>query len=243
MTVSSRLPPEPVNLPVLTSTTVIASVRSMISEPPEGSQTLRSSPLAICSSIRYVREDVLVAGVALEALGEVGGDVLDVVVDHVPGVVAGDDELGEVLGEQVADDLEGQVGLAVQQLRGVALLDLALDVRPAGGEPLDVAGELLLGGALGGGADDHAGGVRDDLLEQRLEPVALGVGQLAGDAAGGAVGHVDQEPARQADLAGEPGALVADRVLGDLHQDRLAGLEHLLDLARLAVAWRRARPS
>ena len=53
VTVSSRLPPEPVNLPVLTSTTVIASVRSMTSEPPEGSQTLRSSPLAICSSMRY----------------------------------------------------------------------------------------------------------------------------------------------------------------------------------------------
>ena len=40
-------------MPVLTSTTVIASVRSMTSEPPEGSQTLRSIALAICSSIRW----------------------------------------------------------------------------------------------------------------------------------------------------------------------------------------------
>ncbi len=56
VTVSSRLPPEPVNFPVLTSTTVIASVRSMIREPPEGSHTLRSSPLAICSSIRYAEK-------------------------------------------------------------------------------------------------------------------------------------------------------------------------------------------
>ena len=52
VTVSSRLPPEPVNLPVLTSTTVIASVRSITREPPEGSHTLRSRPLAICSSTR-----------------------------------------------------------------------------------------------------------------------------------------------------------------------------------------------
>ena len=52
VTVSSRLPPEPVNLPVLTSTTVIASVRSMTSEPPEGSHTLRSIALAIASSMR-----------------------------------------------------------------------------------------------------------------------------------------------------------------------------------------------
>ncbi len=52
VTVSSSVPPEPVNLPVLTSTTVIASVRSMTSDPPEGSQTLRSMPFASCSSTR-----------------------------------------------------------------------------------------------------------------------------------------------------------------------------------------------
>ena len=52
VTVSSRLPPWPVNFPVLTSTTVMASVRSMTSEPPLGSHTLRSSALASCSSIR-----------------------------------------------------------------------------------------------------------------------------------------------------------------------------------------------
>ena len=52
VTVSSRLPPEPTNLPVLTSTTVIASVRSMTSEPPEGSHTLRSIALASDSSMR-----------------------------------------------------------------------------------------------------------------------------------------------------------------------------------------------
>ena len=52
VTVSSSEPPEPVNLPVLTSMTVIASVRSITSEPPDGSQTLRSSAFAICSSTR-----------------------------------------------------------------------------------------------------------------------------------------------------------------------------------------------
>ena len=238
VTVSSRLPPEPVNLPVLTSTTVIASVRSMISEPPEGSQTLRSRPLAICSSIRYAAKTSALpfsaAVVALETLLEVGRDVGDVALDGVPGVVALDDELGEVLGEEVADDLEGQVRLAVQELRGVAL-GLLLDVLPARLEPLDVAGQLVLAGALGRGPHDDAGGVRDDLLEERLEAVALGVGELAGDAAGGAVRHVDEEPAGQADLAGQPGALVPDRVLGDLDQDGLAGGQHRLDLAGLAV--------
>ncbi len=54
VTVSSRFPPCPTNLPVLTSTTIIASVRSITSEPPLGSQTLRSSAFISCSSIRYV---------------------------------------------------------------------------------------------------------------------------------------------------------------------------------------------
>ena len=95
--------------------------------------------------------------------------------------VTGDDELGEVLGEQVADDLEGQVGLAVEQLGSLAALDLLLDVLPARGQAGDVAGQLVLAGALRGGADDDARAVRDDLLEQRLEAVALALGELAGD--------------------------------------------------------------
>jgi len=53
VTVSSSVPPAPVKRPVFTSMTVIASVRSMTRDPPEGSQTLRSMPLASCSSMRY----------------------------------------------------------------------------------------------------------------------------------------------------------------------------------------------
>ena len=48
-------------------------------------------------------------------------------------------------------------------------------------------------------------------------------------------GHVDQEPAGQADLRGQPGALVPDRVLRDLHEHAVAGRQRLLDAAGLAV--------
>ncbi len=51
-TVSSRFD-RPTFLPVLTSMTVRASVRSMMSEPPEGSQTLRSSAFSSCSWTWY----------------------------------------------------------------------------------------------------------------------------------------------------------------------------------------------
>ena len=74
-----------------------------------------------------------------------------------------------------------------------------------------------------------------ELLEDVAQPLALDVGQLAADAGGVAVRHVDQVPAGQRDVAGQPGALVADRVLGDLHQHRVAGLERLLDRAGAAL--------
>ena len=90
-------------------------------------------------------------------------------------------------------------------------------------------------GALGGGAHDDAGVVGHDLLEDLLEAGPLGVGQLAGDAGHRALGHVDQVAAGQGDLRGEPGALVADRVLGDLHQHGVAGAQRVLDAAGLAA--------
>src|SRR5699024_7183507 len=42
-------------------------------------------------------------------------------------------------------------------------------------------------------------------------------------------------PAGQGDLAGQAGTLVADRVLGDLHQHRVTALERELDAPRLAL--------
>jgi hypothetical protein len=50
-TVSSRLD-RPTFLPVFTSMTVSASVCSMMSDPPDGSHTLRSMALVSCSSMR-----------------------------------------------------------------------------------------------------------------------------------------------------------------------------------------------
>ncbi len=79
--------------------------------------------------------------------------------------------------------------------------------------------------------------LREHLLEDLLEARALGVGQLAGDAA-----HRRRRARRpgsgRAALTwlGEAGALVPDRVLGDLHEHPVAGLERELDAARLVLA-------
>src|SRR5215218_1422171 len=62
-----------------------------------------------------VVEHVALAGEPGQAAGQLRGDVRDVGLDGVPGVVALDDELLEVLVEDVADDADRQIGLAVQQ--------------------------------------------------------------------------------------------------------------------------------
>src|SRR5690606_30214974 len=57
--------------------------------------------------------------------------------------------------------------------------------------------------------------------------------QLAADAVHRPVRNVDQVATRQRDLAGQPGTLVADGVLGDLHQDLVARLQRQLDATSL----------
>ncbi len=167
-------------------------------------------------------EDVVVVGPALQPVRQVRGHIADVLIHDVPLAVTRDDQLGEVLVKDVPDYPDCQVRLAVQKLRRGRRLGLALDGLPLRGQPLDVPGEFLLGRALRGGPHDDAGVLRHDLLEDLLEPGPLGIGQLAADAGHRGAWHVDEIPAGQAHLAGQPGTLVADRVLGRLHEDRLA---------------------
>src|SRR5205814_1948880 len=91
--------------------------------------------------------------------------------------------------------------------------------------------QLVLGRALGGGPHDHAGAVGHQGLQDVAQAPAFGVGQLAADTGGVAVRDVHQVPTGQGDVAGQPGTLVADRVLGHLYQHRVPGLERLLDRA------------
>ena len=181
-------------------------------------------------------EDVLGPDPVLEALGQIRADLVDVLRDRGPGVVPGDDELAEVFVEDVADDSHGELGLTLEQDGGLAaaLHDggrLLVNGLPLGHEALDVGGQLLLGGPLRGGAHDDSGRVGHDPLEDLLQAAALGIRQLARDTCHGAAGDQDQVSARQGDLAGEPGALVADGVLGDLDQDGVATGESVLDAA------------
>ena len=150
-------------------------------------------------------------------------------------VLALDEHLGEVLVEDVTDDLDEEVGLRVQQRRRLDRLDLGADVLPLVGEALHIARELVLGRTLGGRADDDARRLGQHLLEDALETRTLGVGKLARDAVHGTARHVHEVAARERDLAREARALVADGILRDLHEDLVARLERELDAARLVA--------
>ena len=103
-------------------------------------------------------------------------------------------------------------------------------------QELEVARDVLGGGALGGGADDHAAGRRGDLLDDRLQAVALVVVEPARDAEPVAVRDVDDEAAGQRDLGRQAGALRLHRVLDRLDEHGLAALDQVLDLAGAAAA-------
>ena len=230
-TVSSRLD-RPTFLPVFTSMTVSASVCSMMSDPPEGSHTLRSSARWSCSCTWWRSKSGRPLGLGVEVLdpvGQLGADRRHVVAHRGEQVAVVDQHAAVVLAELLADDPHGHVGLAVEQGRRLGPLGQGLDLRPLVEQAADVVLDLLGGHVLGRGAHDHAvlGGL--DPVEDLPQALALVVGQPLGDAVGRRVGDEHDEPAGQRHLLGEAGALGADGVLRDLAEDGLPGLQHVLD--------------
>ena len=101
----------------------------------------------------------------------------------------------EVVGEQVADDPQRQLGLLVDERRGLRALRPRLDRLPETLEEDEVALDVLGGGAFGRGADDHAALLHVEALEDVAEADALVVLQPARDAEALAVRDEDDEPA------------------------------------------------
>src|SRR6202020_3193680 len=171
----------------------------------------------------------------VELRNKLGRNRTHVLVDGGPGVLARDDQLAEIFVEQVANDLDQDVGLLVERDRGAGRLLLGLpgalgDLGPTLLQPVDVGADVGLFDALGGGPDDHPGVRRHDLAQDLLEPLAFGVGKFAADPGRRCARHVHQVATGQGYLRGQSGALVAHGVLADLNDDVVTGLECLLDL-------------
>ena len=99
---------------------------------------------------------------------------------------------------------------------------LFTDLVPLAAQRLEILLNRLLGCAFGGGTDNHAHILWGDLRNDGLQACALTVRQLAADASHAAGRHEDEEPAGERDLRGQTGTLMADRILGDLHEHRIA---------------------
>ena len=184
-----------------------------------------------------VVEEVIRGIPLLQAGDQVWRHVRHVRLDGIPRVLALNDHRGEVLVEDVTHGLNHQVGLLVEHLRSqhLAGVSLLLDLFPLRTQTVNVVGQLLLRSALRRGTNNHASTLGQLVLQNLLQARTLGVGQLAGNTGHRTTRHVHQEATGQGNLAGQAGTLVTNRVLGDLHQNRIAGLQGVLNLAGRTV--------
>ena len=159
----------------------------------------------------------------LEALHEAQDVFVNLFVIHPNALEGG--------GELVAQDALDHVEIVVYQGGSGALFGLLAEVEPEVVEELHVGAQLFFAAAFAGGADDKAAGNAGAIgLQDALEAQALLVGRdFAGDADVVDGGHVDQEAAGQGDVGGNARAFLAERLLGDLHDDFLAFAEEVGD--------------
>ncbi len=146
-----------------------------------------------------------------------------------------DDRALELLGEDVAHHAHRQVGLLEDHGRRGGLLGALGQHLVQLVQVLDLALEVGLLRALGGGADDGAAVAELEALGGLAQPVALLVVQAPRHADALALGHVDQVAAGDRELHRQARALGLERVLDGLDQDLLAGLEQLGDALALAA--------
>ena len=147
-----------------------------------------------------------------------------------------DDRALERLGEDVAHDADREVGLLEDERRRRRLGDPLLEHLVQLEQIQQLALEVGALGALGGGADDRAGALQVELRGLLAQPLALLVVEPARDADALAVRREHHVAAGDREVHREPRALRLQRVLDDLHDDLLAGLEQVGDLAPVAAA-------
>ncbi len=135
----------------------------------------------------------------------------------------------EVLREDVAHDTDREVGLLEDERGRLGLPHALLEHLVELEQVLQLALEVLAGGAVRRGADDRPAAVEVELLGLLAQAVALLVLEPPRDADSLAGGRVDHVAAGDGDLHREPGALGLQRVLDDLDDDLLPGREQVGD--------------
>ena len=182
-------------------------------------------------------EEVVITIPLLQAGHQVRGHVGYVRLDGIPRVLTLNNHRGEVLVEDVTHGFNHQVGLLVEHLRSqhLAGVSLLLNLFPLRTQTVNIMSQLLFRSTLRRGTNNHASTLGQLVLQNLLQTSTLSVGQLAGNTGHRTTRHVHQEATGQGNLAGQAGTLVTNRVLGDLHQNRIAGLQGVLNLAGCTV--------
>ncbi len=161
-------------------------------------------------------------------------EVLGVMV----GVIAGDDDLLDVLVIEVADRTLDEVAFLVDEVGGTRRQGEVADAFPQPEQIFEVALDLLLGASGARRADDQAHALRHlELVGDGLQALAvLGVGDLARNAAAARrVRHQHGIASGKRQVGRERGALVAAFFFDHLHQDHLAAFDDFLDFVAAAV--------
>jgi hypothetical protein len=161
--------------------------------------------------------------------------LLEIAGDALERLVVVDERALEVAGEEIARDAQRQLGLLVDELGRARGLRLRLDRLPQALEEHEVALDVLLRRAFGGGADDDAALLDVQLAQDLLQAPALVVVEAARHAEALALRDEDDEAARQRDLRRQPRALRLHRVLHRLDEDRLPAGDQVLDAAAVAA--------
>ncbi len=190
------------------------------------------------------REERLRVAVGLHGLGMARHEHAHEVLGLAIAVLAGDEDLVDVLVVEVADRaLDQRAFLVDEGRRGRVQRQLAHGL-PQAQQIFEVALDLGLGARGAGGAQDDAHALRHfEILGDLLQALAVGgVGDLARDAAAARrVRHQHRIAAGERQIGGERRALVAALFLDDLHQQDLAALDDFLDLVLAAMGRAGAR--
>lgn len=146
-----------------------------------------------------------------------------------------DQEELEPVREHVSDKTQGQVHLRIHDFGRNPLVDLVFHVLPQPKKELEIGNEVLLVHAHRHSPHNHAETVGDMRCDDVVQPVPLGLADLAGNAHELRERHQHQESSGQGDLGTDPRTLGAHRVLQDLQHDLLPTLEQRLDVATRKV--------
>ena len=169
------------------------------------------------------------------AVRKLGRKLVDVGLDRFIGLITFNDELCKVFIEDVADNANRKFRLAAQQNRRVLRRrKLGFNIVPLLTQTANIVANLLFRCPFSCGTHNYAGRIGDNLLEDLLQTDALTLRKLSRNAHHGATGDQDKVASSQSNLTGQARALVADRILCDLDQDRVTGFQGRFDAARLS---------